>query len=301
MPAQTPRRVLGSMAPAYTPREGLAMQLSTPREHVPGYTGFTPRMGGMFGLTFGKSTELALEAHRTPREGPATTCGLNIEYKIDNKVREIPQLVGLPGPGFTAMVDKATPRILQGTTVDLATYYRILTHEREKVKEFCHATGKPITMKNRVRNTSNIEFGDKYYWAGNHMFETTNRESFKDEHRADFNHSASVDPGTVETRRRIYEHARATVGPNRIRALEEQLRMKLMQKTATGGKELHRAFKQFDRDGSGHIDSNEFAQVMHWFGVSASPQDSIALFGTYDTGADGSINYHEFLERVVPP
>ena len=27
----------------------------------------------------------------------------------------------------------------------------------------------------RGRNTSNIEFGDKYYWAGNHMFETTNR------------------------------------------------------------------------------------------------------------------------------
>merc|ERR1711998_619428 len=99
----TPRR-LGSMAPSYTPREGLATQLSTPREHMPGYTGFTPRPGEMYALTYGKATELALDAIRTPRQGPPETCGLTINYRNDNKIREIPQLTGLPGPGFTAMV-----------------------------------------------------------------------------------------------------------------------------------------------------------------------------------------------------
>ena len=36
---------------------------------------------------------------------------------------------------------------------------------------------------------------------------------------------------------------------------------------------------------------------MHWFGVDASAQECTALFGTYDTGCDGSINYSEFLEH----
>jgi hypothetical protein len=199
------------------------------------------------------------------------------------------------------MVDKETPRILQGSTVDLSTYYRTLTHERVKVKEFCDATGKPFTIKNRIRNSSNIEFGDRYYWGGSHMFETTHRESFKDENRHNFSELEDPDPDIVEQRRRMYEHAMNMVGIYRVKKLEADMRLKLMQKTATGGKELHRSFKQFDRDGSGDIDPQEFQKVMVWFGVAANPIESTALFGTYDTGCDGSINYHEFLERVVPP
>ena len=82
-------------------------------QHVPGYTGFVPQIQNVFGTTYGKATNVSLLPVRYPSPK-------RFEYKNNETMREVSQMTGIPGPGFTGFLNG--PEVLQGSEVDLPTY-----------------------------------------------------------------------------------------------------------------------------------------------------------------------------------
>lgn len=69
---------------------------------------------------------------------------------------------------------------------------------------------------------------------------------------------------TCEERDRIYRRALERTTITGVRKLESDIRMKIDQRTSGGPFALRKAFKYFDRDGSGDIDPDEFFAAMDW-------------------------------------
>merc|ERR1712070_1202043 len=75
--------------------------------------------------------------------------------------------------------------------------------------------------------------------------------------------------------------------------------MGISQKTSGGPFALRKAFKYFDRDGSGSIDPDEFFAAMDFFGLQFTADQVLGLFGTYDDDRSGSLEYYEFVEKLL--
>jgi Ca2+-binding EF-hand superfamily protein len=69
--------------------------------------------------------------------------------------------------------------------------------------------------------------------------------------------------------------------------------------TSGGPFALRKAFKYFDRDGSGDIDPDEFFAAMDWFGLQFTEDGVLGLFGLYDEDRGGSLGYYEFVENLI--
>jgi len=288
------------LKPKETPREQPRVLVTTPREHMPGYTGYVPGTQFAHGVTYGKSTELGLQLARTPREKQELQH--NYQWTTGgNLMREIKQDVpSVRGPTFTGFM--TTPRLVQGSDTDLSAYYKELEKQQKETKEAAEMIGKaPIPAKNRIRNKSHIQWGDSLAFQGSHMFLTTNEDTYFDkDKRAAESYPEQGDGGlshAVNIQR--YQLAALAVGPVRMRMLEEVLRDKLMQKTGSGPGELRRKFKEFDRDQSGSIDMSEFAKVMEWFGCKLAQRECLALFGKFDKDGSGELTYYEFVENLL--
>jgi len=72
-----------------------------------------------------------------------------------------------------------------------------------------------------------------------------------------------------------------------------------MCRTSGGPFALRKAFKYFDRDGSGDIDPDEFFAAMDWFGLQFTEDGVLGLFGLYDEDRGGSLGYYEFVENLI--
>lgn len=74
----------------------------------------------------------------------------------------------------------------------------------------------------------------------------------------------------------------------------------LLRRSTSGGPfALRKAFKYFDRDGSGDIDPDEFFAAMDWFGLQFTEDGVLGLFGLYDDDRGGSLGYYEFVENLI--
>jgi len=104
---------------------------------------------------------------------------------------------------------------------------------------------------------------------------------------------------SVEEKDKVYKRAYELVGKDGLKKLENSVRSKIEQRTAGGPFVLRKAFKYFDRDGSGDIDPDEFFAAMEYFGLTFTDDEVIALFGTYDDSRDGSLDYYEFIDKVL--
>jgi Ca2+-binding EF-hand superfamily protein len=89
----------------------------------------------------------------------------------------------------------------------------------------------------------------------------------------------------------------------RIDNFEQRLREKMEQASGYGDPEvkarkLEQSFKQFDSNGSGCIDYNEFFAVMTAFNFVGCQREIEALFNRYDEDASGEIDYKEFAYHL---
>merc|ERR1712100_350187 len=100
-------------------------------------------------------------------------------------------------------------------------------------------------------------------------------------------------------RDKIYRRALERCGVEGVRKLEHDIRVKIEQRTSGGPFALRKAFKYFDRDGSGDIDPDEFYAAMDWFGLQFTEDGVLALFGLYDEDRGGSLGYYEFVENLI--
>jgi len=77
-------------------------------------------------------------------------------------------------------------------------------------------------------------------------------------------------------------------------AYEEALKV-LKEKTADQWRDACTAFQAFDRDGNMVIKKREFASVLHTMNIYVAPDTFKALWMTFDTDNNGTIDYHEFV------
>ena len=67
------------------------------------------------------------------------------------------------------------------------------------------------------------------------------------------------------------------------------------------GADLKRAFRTFDRDGSGEIDAAELMEVLKDAGADGISQDTVvALIKAFDEDGNGSLDEGEFFRFVAP-
>lgn len=96
-----------------------------------------------------------------------------------------------------------------------------------------------------------------------------------------------------------YKEATELIGLDHLSTCEATMRHRLMERTSSGPYQMRKTFKKFDRDGSGEIDFEEFAQTLHLFGLDFNSLEVMALFGRYDTSANGFINFQEFVNKLM--
>merc|ERR1712144_32095 len=104
---------------------------------------------------------------------------------------------------------------------------------------------------------------------------------------------------TAGDRDKVYRRALERCGVEGVRKLEHDIRVKIEQRTSGGPFALRKAFKYFDRDGSGSIDPDEFYAAMDFFGLQFTEDQVLGLFGTYDDDRSGSLEYYEFVEKLL--
>eukprot|EP00092_Neocalanus_flemingeri_P000651 GFUD01000693.1.p1 GENE.GFUD01000693.1~~GFUD01000693.1.p1 ORF type:complete len:3364 (-),score=1087.83 GFUD01000693.1:1093-10800(-) len=64
--------------------------------------------------------------------------------------------------------------------------------------------------------------------------------------------------------------------------------------------DVKKAFKKFDSNGDGHLDKNEFKQLLSSSGKNVSDQEVAALFAQGDVDGDGMIDIQEFVKLMFP-
>jgi len=101
-----------------------------------------------------------------------------------------------------------------------------------------------------------------------------------------------------EERKHAYATAVRYVGMGNIKPLIDAFKHKIMCKTG-GPTQLSRTFKWFDLDNSGDIDVDEFCQAMVFFGLNFTDMQVLALFAIYDNSLNGSLEYYEFVQKVM--
>jgi len=151
--------------------------------------------------------------------------------------------------------------------------------------------------KTNSKNRSNLNLGDPRAQT----FDTINMTAYR-QRDLPMTRAPLVDGFAemeVEERDKIYRRALERCGVDGVRKLEHDIRVKIEQRTSGGPFALRKAFKYFDRDGSGDIDPDEFYAAMDWFGLQFTEDGVLALFGLYDEDRGGSLGYYEFVENLI--
>ena len=63
--------------------------------------------------------------------------------------------------------------------------------------------------------------------------------------------------------------------------------------------EYQEAFQLFDKDGNGHIEAKELAEVLTALGQSPSEEDIVKMMKEVDADENGSIEFPEFLKMMA--
>jgi len=154
-------------------------------------------------------------------------------------------------------------------------------------------------IKTNSKNHSAFVFGDDRdrFWATTYTGEYTMPEGVEESSKPPmYDDWETWEP---EERRKEYDRCFNFVGAEGTAELEMAIRTKIEQRTSGGPFALRKAFKYFDRDGSGDIDPDEFKEAMLFFGLTFTERQVMSIFGTYDDDDSGSLDYYEFIDKVI--
>jgi Ca2+-binding EF-hand superfamily protein len=115
------------------------------------------------------------------------------------------------------------------------------------------------------------------------------------------NNVALRNPHFARAEKRATKYVKnAFKGHGDFQMLEKILRQKIVEKTKSGGAELLRLFRQFDKDGNQAIDREEFKATLKIYNLDLEDDDLDMMFNRYDQDKDGLINYYEFIQHLLP-
>ena len=79
------------------------------------------------------------------------------------------------------------------------------------------------------------------------------------------------------------------------------MRDRIKARGARGILNLGKSFRIMDDDGSGALDSQEFAKALKSYRISSHPMEMEAIFDRFDPDNNGEIVYDEFLREIMGP
>ena len=79
------------------------------------------------------------------------------------------------------------------------------------------------------------------------------------------------------------------------------MRDRIKARGARGILNLGKSFRIMDDDGSGALDSQEFAKALKSYRISSDPMEMEAIFDRFDPDNNGEIVYDEFLREIMGP
>ena len=78
------------------------------------------------------------------------------------------------------------------------------------------------------------------------------------------------------------------------------IRETLLKKVRCDGKELHKAFRVFDRDGNGEVDAKEFGQaLLREVGLKFEPDLLAQIIARLDKDGNGTVGFDEFFRYIM--
>jgi len=112
-----------------------------------------------------------------------------------------------------------------------------------------------------------------------------------------------VDLSQVE-RERKYAAVKRALDDLALEQLEKNMRLRLSAKMTNdnvNGKRMLRMFTQFDTDGSGFIEFEEFHKGLLSYGIQLETEQALRLFTKYDKDHSGYMSYTDFMEQILEP
>eukprot|EP00331_Platyophrya_macrostoma_P029949 CAMPEP_0176456796 /NCGR_PEP_ID=MMETSP0127-20121128/31510_1 /TAXON_ID=938130 /ORGANISM="Platyophrya macrostoma, Strain WH" /LENGTH=527 /DNA_ID=CAMNT_0017846841 /DNA_START=40 /DNA_END=1623 /DNA_ORIENTATION=- len=85
---------------------------------------------------------------------------------------------------------------------------------------------------------------------------------------------------------------------NRLGMIQNKVKGQLHARKIDDLESVGRLIQEFDRDGSGYLDQNEFTRFLSKAGIFLTTQELRSLYDLYDTNRDGNINYSEFIQII---
>jgi len=242
----------------------------TYREHAPRVPVPPPTFG------YGSMTE---RANPPPLESIAENKGYNAISGYSGFHQGMRQVFG---KGYSNSIKDAAvtklPQLTTSNSLPPSFYYRKSTKR-----------GEVRTPNSLRRNRSAVTFGDDrhLHWDS----QTTN--DFQD-----WGEQVEEEELPREEIAKRYVHAKKRVPEWRVDQMERDMKAKIAQKARGGAFTLRRAFKFFDRDGSGGLSFEEFQQGMDLMGLQFTDEEVLALMARNDPECTNDIDYMRLVETI---
>jgi len=152
-------------------------------------------------------------------------------------------------------------------------------------------------QKKNVRNRGSITMGDLRYWDDQTSYDEFYGASAPEKPASQMlTWLLSLPKSQLSTH---YKKAEKMIGKAVVDDWEKSMREKITMYSSGGSFFIRRAFKYFDRDGSGSVDFDEFKFALDTFGMNLSDEQLLAFFGRYDEDLEGEISYLTFINALL--
>lgn len=152
--------------------------------------------------------------------------------------------------------------------------------------------------KKNMRNKGSIVMGDIRFWDDTTTYDEFYKSSAPDKPASQM--LTWLEGLSKEQLKAQYSKAEKMVGRAVVDGWEQDMRDKITMYSSGGSFFIRRAFKYFDRDGSGSVDFDEFKFALDTFGMNLSDEQLLAFFGRYDIeNLECEISYLTFINELL--
>lgn len=188
---------------------------------------------------------------------------------------------------------------IQGSRVDYPNYIRTL--EMKKFQDLKIKTGAPF------RNKSSNHFGDRYFYNGAHMFESTYQEllCIQSEAALEPKYDNASESVTLPSINNVivddkYRAARALVGQTRLSKLERMMRWKVTDWEVGGALgDVIKACPKLMSENFTWLTAESLHFIARAVGIDMSESEARALFGVFDQKKIGKVELRAMIEMLI--